>query len=87
MVSPVILFSAILVLIQSLQQFTLAYIMTSGGPNRATYFYNLYLYETAFRSLQMGLASAQAWILFMLTMVCTALFFWVSRGRVFYLGR
>jgi multiple sugar transport system permease protein len=87
MISPVILFSAILVLIQSLQQFTLAYIMTNGGPNRATYFYNMYLYETAFRSLQMGLASAQAWILFVLTMICTAVLFWASRGRVFYVGR
>jgi multiple sugar transport system permease protein len=87
MMSPIILFNMVLVMIQSLQQFTLAFIMTDGGPNKATSFYNLYLYENAFRSLQMGLASAQAWILFMITMACTALLFWAARRRVFYAGQ
>jgi multiple sugar transport system permease protein len=87
MISPIILFNAILATIGSFQQFTLAFIMTQGGPNKATYFYNMYLYEKAFRSLQMGMASAQAWILFVLIMVCTVLWFWLARGRVYYAGQ
>ena len=72
LVSPVILFNAVLSTIQCFQTFTSAFIMTGGGPNKATFFYNLYLYNQAFISLQMGMASAQAWILFLLVMVSTA---------------
>ena len=86
MISPVILFNAVIAAIASFQTFTQAFIMTAGGPNKATYFYNLYLYEKAFRSLQMGMASAMAWILFVLIMLSTALLFWVARGRVYYAG-
>src|SRR5262249_19172558 len=84
MISPVILFNAVIAAIASFQTFTQAFIMTAGGPNKATYFYNLYLYDKAFRSLQMGMASAMAWILFVLIMLSTALLFWVARGRVYY---
>jgi multiple sugar transport system permease protein len=87
MVSPVILFNAIIAAIGSFQTFTQAFIMTAGGPNKATYFYNMYLFEKAFRSLQMGMASAQAWILFVLIMLCTGLMFWAARNRVFYAGQ
>jgi len=86
MMSPVILFNAIVAAIGAFQTFTQAFIMTAGGPNKATYFYNMYLFEKAFRSLQMGMASAMAWILFVLIMLCTALMFWASRRRVFYAG-
>jgi multiple sugar transport system permease protein len=84
MISPVILFNAVIAAIGSFQTFTQAFIMTAGGPNKATYFYNLYLYEKAFRSLQMGMASAMAWVLFVLILLCTALIFWVARNRVYY---
>jgi multiple sugar transport system permease protein len=87
LMSPVILFNAILSTIQCFQTFTSAFIMTGGGPNKATFFYNLYLYNQAFLSLQMGLASAQAWILFLLVMASTAVLLLVARNRVFYLGQ
>lgn len=87
LLSPVILFNMVLSSIQGFQTFTSAFIMTGGGPNDATHFYNMYLYENAFRSLQMGLASAQAWILFLVVMCCTGLMFLGARGRVFYSGQ
>jgi multiple sugar transport system permease protein len=87
LISPVILFNAVLSTIQCFQTFTSAFIMTGGGPNKATYFYNLYLYNQAFISLQMGMASAQAWILFLLVMVSTAFLLLAARGRIFYLGQ
>lgn len=37
--------------------------MTQGGPNNATMFYSLYLYQNAFTYFKMGYASAQAWIM------------------------
>jgi multiple sugar transport system permease protein len=47
--------------------------MTQGGPNNATLFYVLYLYQNAFQYLKMGYASALAWILFIIIMAVTIL--------------
>jgi multiple sugar transport system permease protein len=50
-------------LIGTFQYFIPAFILTKGGPLYATYFYNLNLYEKAFRWQFMGLASAMAWLM------------------------
>jgi multiple sugar transport system permease protein len=73
--------------ISSFQYFTNAYIMTMGGPGRATLFYNYYLYQVAFAYFKMGYASALAWILFLLILVCTALIFRSSPYWVYYEGQ
>ena len=49
MISPVIFFNLIMAIIGSLQIFATPYIMTGGGPARATYFYTMYLYDNALR--------------------------------------
>ena len=84
--TPVILFNLIIGLIQSFQVFTQAYVMTNGGPNNATLFYVLYLYRAAFQYNQMGYASAMAWLLFVLVLVCTLLIFRSSARWVYYEG-
>ena len=81
-ISPVILFNLIIGIIGTLQVFAQPYIITRGGPARATYFYTLYLYENAFKYLKMGYASAMAWILFAIILLLTALAFWSSRHWV-----
>ena len=86
MISPVILYNVIMSMIGSLQSFTSAYIMTSGGPNNASLFYVLLLYRRAFESSQMGMASAMAWLLFVVTGLLTALSFVVSNKWVYYGG-
>ncbi|WP_225442541.1 carbohydrate ABC transporter permease [Paenibacillus lycopersici] len=86
MISPVIFFNLIMGLIGSFQYFTQAYIITSGGPNDSTLFYSLYLYKNAFSYFHMGLASAMAWILFLLIMAVTLLVFRSSARWVFYGG-
>jgi ABC-type sugar transport system permease subunit len=60
------------------------YIMTSGGPNKATYFYTMYNYDEAFKYLNMGYASALAWIQLAITMVLTGLAFWSAKKWVHY---
>jgi multiple sugar transport system permease protein len=65
-ISPVLLFTILTGIIGALQVFTPAFIMTNGGPNNATMFYAFYIYNNAFIWHKMGLASAQAWILFIL---------------------
>jgi multiple sugar transport system permease protein len=75
MITPVIFFNLIMGVIGSFQYFTQAYIMTLGGPEDSTHFYALYLFNRAWRYLDMGYASAMAWILFVLVMTMTVLIF------------
>jgi len=84
LLTPVIFFTVILGLIGSFQIFTQVYVLTQGGPDYASYFYNLYLYENAFDYYKMGLASAQAWILFLIILGCTLLLFRSSALWVHY---
>ena len=86
MLSPVILFNLIMGIIGSFQVFTQGYVMTNGGPNNATLFYVLNLYNQAFRNLRMGYASALAWILFFIILGMTLLVIRQSRERVYYEG-
>jgi ABC-type sugar transport system permease subunit len=58
--------------------------MTRGGPNKATLFYMINLYERAFNFVQMGYASALAWILFIIIMVITLLVIRSSAAWVYY---
>lgn len=86
MLSPVIFFNLIMGLIGSFQYFTQVYIMTGGGPQDSTLFYALYLFNRAFMDLKMGYASAMAWILFVITLVCTLIVFKTSAKWVYYEG-
>jgi multiple sugar transport system permease protein len=86
MISPVIFFNLIMALIGTLQVFAVPYIMTGGGPVRATYFYTMYLYDSAFSYLKFGHASAMAWIQFLLIVGLTGLAFWSSKRWVHYQG-
>jgi multiple sugar transport system permease protein len=86
MISPIILFNTVLGVIGSFQTFTYAYVLTGGGPNYATLFYVLYLYQNAFRWFEMGYASALAWVLFLMIISCTLLIMRLSRSHVHYEG-
>ncbi|NPV07990.1 MAG: sugar ABC transporter permease [Anaerolineae bacterium] len=86
MISPAILFVGIMSIIGSFQTFTQAFIMTGGGPAYATLFYVLYLYRNAFTWFEMGYASALAWVLFAIILLCTLLSLRVSRSWVHYEG-
>ena len=81
-ISPVILFNLIIGIIGTLQVFAQPYIITRGGPARATYFYTMYLVENAFKYLKMGYASAMAWILFLIILILTGLAFCSSKQWV-----
>lgn len=84
MLSPVIFFNLIMAIIGTFQVFAAPYVMTQGGPNRATYFYTMYLYDSAFSFLKMGYASAMAWVQLVIIVSLTALAFWSGRRWVHY---
>jgi multiple sugar transport system permease protein len=71
-------------IITSFQVFTEAYLMTRGGPNESTLFYNLDLYYRAFQDYEMGMASAMAWLLFVGTLAVTILLFKALGRWVYY---
>ncbi len=84
MLAPTTFFILILSFINSFQVFGLIYIMTSGGPGRATTVYIYYLYQNAFNYFRMGYACSLAWLLFVVVALAT-MFQWRMRKRwVFY---
>jgi len=92
MISPNLFFVFIVTSIASLQTFTEAYTAfsntdtTAGFSNNGALFYVVYLFQQAFSFLNMGYASAMAWILFLIVMAITAIQFAVSRRFVYYEG-
>lgn len=86
MLTPVIFFNLIMGVIGSFQYFTEAYVMTKGGPEDSTLYYALYLFQRAWRYLDMGYASALAWVLFAVIMTINLVLFrsqkrWVHYGN------
>jgi multiple sugar transport system permease protein len=84
---PVVLFNLVTGTVAAFQVFALPYVMTEGGPGDASRFLVLYLYESAFRNLDVGYASVLAWVLFALLAVLCAGYLWAAGRRVHYRGR
>jgi multiple sugar transport system permease protein len=84
LLTPVLFFNLVTGLIAAFQIFENAYIMTSGGPNYATYFFGLNIYFTSFQSLRFGYASTIAYILFVLIAALTLFVMTTSRRWVYY---
>jgi multiple sugar transport system permease protein len=68
MLAPVILYNAVTLVIAALQWFAEPFVMTEGGPDNATMFFSLYLYQNAFQFFKMGYASAMAWALLLIAL-------------------
>ncbi|MFA5289471.1 MAG: sugar ABC transporter permease [Candidatus Izemoplasmatales bacterium] len=85
LMTPSIFFNFIMGLIGSFQVFTIAYIMTGGGPSRSTYYYAYYLFDKMMNDNAMGMASAMAWILLVIVLIVTVFALRLNK-YVFYLG-
>ena len=79
MLRPAILFNVITGIIGVFQSFAEAFIITNGGPDGSTTFYSLYLYQNAFQYFRSGYASAMAWILLIIALSFTIVFFQLSK--------
>lgn len=91
MISGSIFFTLIVNTIGSLQIFSEVYTMFFGQMRSSTgtdaaLFYVIYLFRQAFEFLNMGYASAMAWILFVIVMILTVLQMVLSKRWVFYEG-
>ena len=90
MVSPITVFNLITGVIGMFQYFSQAYVFRGSGslgaPLNSTMFYSLYLYQNGFQFLKMGYASAMAWVLFIIILICTILLLKVSEKLTYYAG-
>lgn len=73
MLAPTMFFVVIVTMIGYLQLFTEPYVMTQGGPLRATTSLVLYMYEEGFRWWRLGVAAGIAFLLFILIVLFTLL--------------
>lgn len=83
MLSPMIFFLVIVSIIGSFQVFVSTYIMTGGGPGKATLTVALMIFQKAFQSWLMGYACALAYLLFLIVFVLTMIQWRVRKLWVF----
>jgi multiple sugar transport system permease protein len=84
LLSPVILFNVTITMINTLQEFDSIVALTNGGPGDASRTVVMYIYDKAFRSFDMGYASAIAVTLFIVIIMVTLFQLWGSRRWVHY---
>ena len=84
MITPVIFYNLITQVCQAFQEFNGPYVITKGGPNGATTLISLLIYNQAFKKYNMGMASAQAWLLFIVVAVLSAIAFISQKKWVYY---
>jgi multiple sugar transport system permease protein len=84
LLTPTTFFVLITGIIGTFQIFAQAYVLTNGGPNDASLFYALYIYQTAFKFFQMGYAAALAWVLFVIVLALTLLNLRLAKTWVYY---
>ena len=81
MLGPTMLFVAVITMIGYFQLFAEPYVMTQGGPLRATTSVVLLMYEEGFRWWRMGYAASIAFVLFVVILAATLIQFRLQRGR------
>lgn len=80
LLSPVLFYNVLMSLVGGLQVFTEAYIISGTGTGVPVNFYVLNVFSLAFNSpYELGYASALAWILFVIILAMTGLYFIFSK--------
>ncbi len=84
MISPIILFNLVIGLINQLQAFIPAFVLTQGGPAYATWLYGYAVYAVAFTYQHAAYASAWAVVLFVLSVGLSLVLFLGASRFVYY---
>ena len=79
--APTFLFVGVVTMIGYFQLFAEPYVMTAGGPLRATTSLVLFMYEEGFRWWRMGVAAAIAFVLFAIILAWTLVQLRVQKDR------
>jgi multiple sugar transport system permease protein len=81
MMSPLILVTLLLRLIDSFRVFDSIFVMTNGGPGSSTEALSLYIYRTGLPYTEMGYASAMSYLFVIVLIIITTLLIRHLRGR------
>ena len=84
LLQPTTLFVSTIAAVGSIQMVDQIYIMTQGGPSNASNLLLFYIYETAFRFRNLGVANAATVILVLLLLIFTVANFTISERRTNY---
>lgn len=84
LISPVIFYNLVTQLVQAFQEFNGPFIITQGGPRNATTLISLIVYNSAFSEYNVGMSSAMAWIMFVITTIFTVIAFTSQKKWVYY---
>lgn len=85
LLTPTIFLVVVTSMMSSFQVFEQMWVMTKGGPNDSTISVAMFLYIQGFQFLNMGYASAVAWVLFLIIFVLTVIN-WKVRSRWVFEG-
>ncbi len=78
---PILVVALLIRTIGGLRAFDTIFVMTDGGPGRATEVANLFAYKLGFRFFDMGKASAVAWLLLIIAIGLSGLYLRALRGH------
>lgn len=90
LMSPTLFFLIVTNIISAFQIFNSAYVVSRtvhvdpGDPAESLLFYEVYLFVRGFQLMEMGFASALAWILFLVVLAVTGVQLWLSKRWVYY---
>lgn len=84
MLSPTTFFVTIMAIIGSFQVFDQSFVMTNGGPGKASYTMVFHIYDNAFVDFRFGESSAAAMILFVVILIFTLVQFKLQKRWVYY---
>ena len=84
LISPVIFYNLVTQLVQAFQEFNGPYIITNGGPRNSTTLISILVYNYAFKSNEMGMACALAWVMFIAVALLTVIAFTSQKHWVYY---
>ncbi|MFD2329312.1 carbohydrate ABC transporter permease [Cohnella sp. GCM10020058] len=84
MLKPTMTYLVVVNTVGSFQVFAPVYMLTSGGPNRATTTIGFLIYENAFKKFDFGIASAQAIVLLAIVMIVAIFQFRTMAGDLEY---
>jgi multiple sugar transport system permease protein len=74
MLKPVSVIVFLLLIIWTIKDFGIVYVLTGGGPSRVTEILTIFIYRAGFKSFDFGLASAAGMILLIISVLFTVLY-------------
>lgn len=84
LLTPTIFFVTVMAVISSFQVFDQAFVITEGGPGKASYTIVYHIYERAFEYFEFGASSAATLLLFLIIFAFTLFQMYYSRKWVHY---